>query len=78
MEDLLKLLIEPLVGNIKKIKIEKKQEQNNINFTVSIPKDDIAKVIGKNGKMVKSIKSLLKIRAIKENQFVNIEVVEIP
>ena len=77
MEDLLKLLLEPLVKDIKKVKIEKVQDGNNINFIVAIPKDDIAKVIGHSGKMVKSIKSLLKIRAIKENQFVNLEVVEL-
>ena len=77
MEDLITLLIEPLVKDIKKVKIEKNQDGDNINFTVAIPKEDIAKVIGKDGKMVKSIKSLLKIRAIKENQFVNLEVLEL-
>lgn len=77
MEDLITLLIEPLVKDIKKVKIEKIQEGNNVNFIVAIPKEDIAKVIGKDGKMVKSIKSLLKIRAIKENVFANLEVKEI-
>ncbi len=76
MEDLLKLLIEPLLSDPKSIKIEKAQEGSNIHFTVSIPKTDIAKVIGKEGKMVKSIKNLLKIRAIKENVFCSLEVVE--
>lgn len=76
MEDLLKLLIEPLVADIKKIKIERSDEQNNVNFTVSIPKDEIAKVIGKEGRMVKSIKNLLRVRAFKEKVFVNLELVE--
>jgi hypothetical protein len=76
MEDLIKLLIEPLVEDVKKVKIEKKQEDNNILFTLSVPKDEIAKVIGKNGKMIKSIKNLLKVRAIKENVYANIEVKE--
>lgn len=76
MEDLIKLLVEPLVEDIKKVKIEKKQEGNNILFTLIVPKEEIAKVIGKNGKMIKSIKNLLKIRAIKENVFANIEVQE--
>lgn len=76
MEDLLKFTIEPLVQDIKKVKIETKQEGKDIMFTVYVPKDDIAKVIGKNGKMIKSIKNLLKIRAIKENVFVNIDVQE--
>lgn len=77
MEDLLKFLIEPLVTDIKKVKIEKFQEDNNIRFVVYVPKEDIAKVIGKNGKMVKSLKNLLKVRAIKENAFAYIEVVEV-
>ena len=77
MEDLLTYLIEPLVSDIKKVKIEKIQEDNSVKFLISIPKKDIAKVIGKEGKMIKSIKNLLKIRSIKENVFASIEVQEV-
>ena len=76
MEDLLKLLIEPLVSDPKEVKIEKVTDGQNIKFIVSIPKKDIAKVIGKEGKMIKSIKNLLKIRAIKDKVFATIEVLE--
>lgn len=77
MEDLLKALVSPLVKNPESVKIEKDQQENNIKFTLAIPKDDIAKVIGREGKMVKAIKNLLKIRAIKENVFVSLEVKEV-
>lgn len=77
MEDLLKTLIEPLVTDFKKVKIEKKQDGENYHFLISVPKEDIAKVIGKNGKMIKAIKNLLKIRAIKENVFASVEVQEL-
>ncbi len=76
MDDLLKFTLQPLVSDIKKVKIEKNQEGTDLRFTVYVPKDDIAKVIGKNGKMIKSIKNLMKIRAIKENVFVSIDVQE--
>ena len=76
MEDLLKTLIKPLVSDIKKIKIDTIQEENGLKFLITIPKNDIAKVIGKDGKMIKSIKNLLKIRAIKENIFAIVEVQE--
>lgn len=76
MEDLITTLIEPLVSDIKKIKIEKIQVEQGTRFIVHVPKDEIAKVIGKEGKMVKAIKNLLKVRAIKDNVFVNLEVVE--
>lgn len=76
MEDLLNTLIEPLVSDIKKITIKRQEQEGGIKFTVNVPKEDIAKVIGKEGKMVKAIKNLLKIRAVKENKFVILEIEE--
>lgn len=76
MEELIRLLIEPLVSDPKKIEIEKNSADNQIMFVVKVPKEDIAKVIGSRGKMIKAIKNLVKIRAIKENVFASLEVVE--
>lgn len=76
MEELLKTLISPLVSDFKKVKIEKITDNESVRFQVSVPKEDIAKVIGKEGKMVKAIKNLLKIRAIKENVFASLEIQE--
>lgn len=77
MEDLLKLLLEPLVSDIAKVKIEKIDDNGNFRYLVSVPKEDIAKVIGKEGKMIKAIKNLVKVRAVKENIFASVEVQEI-
>ena len=77
MEELLKTLLAPLVKKPKSIRIDREEDQNNIKFTISVPRDDIAKVIGREGKMIKAIKNLLKIRAIKENVFVSVEIKEI-
>lgn len=76
MEDLILLLIEPLVSDIKKVRIENITEDNGTKYLIHIPKDEIAKVIGREGKMIKAIKNLVKIRAIKENVYVNIDVQE--
>ena len=57
-------------------KIKRQEQEGGIKFTVNVPKEDIAKVIGKEGKMVKAIKNLLKIRAVKENKFVTLEIEE--
>lgn len=76
MEDIIKFLVEPLLDDPKSIKISKNQEGDRINFTLIVPKTDIAKVIGRQGKMIKAIKNLLKIRAIKENVFTTLDVQE--
>lgn len=77
MEELLKLLVKPLVDNFESVRIEKQPENNHTKYVIFVPKSDIAKVIGKEGKMIKSIKNLVKIRAIKMGLFVTIEVQEI-
>ncbi len=77
MEKLLRVLIGPLVEDEKSIEIVKQEDgENRVNFLVSIPQKDIAKVIGKEGKMIKAIKNLLKIRAFKEGVYVTVEVRE--
>ena len=76
MDDLLNFLLEPLVSEIKTIKIEKAEQDQNLRYLVTIPKEDIAKVIGKGGKMIKAIKNLLRVRGVKENIFASIEVLE--
>lgn len=76
MEDLIKLLVDPLVSDPKKITIDHETDENQTRYVIHIPKEDIAKVIGSRGKMIKAIKNLVKIRAIKENQFVTLDVVE--
>ena len=76
MDDLLKFLLEPLVSDIKTVKIEKAEQDQNLSYLVTIPKEDIAKVIGKGGKMIKAIKNLLRVRGVKENIFASIEVLE--
>lgn len=76
MKDLIKSLLEPLVENINKVAIDETREDKNIQYVIHIPKKDIAKVIGKEGRMIKSIKNLVKIRSIKEDLFVSIEVEE--
>lgn len=76
MEDLIKLLAEPLVTDARTIKVTSEKNQDQIKFTLWVPQTDIAKVIGRGGRMIKAIKNLLKIRAIKENVFVELEVKE--
>lgn len=77
MEDLIKSLLNPLVTDIKKVKIELSHDGDNTKYTLSIPQKDIAKVIGKNGKMIKAIKNLVKIKSVKENVYTSIELVEV-
>jgi predicted RNA-binding protein YlqC (UPF0109 family) len=75
MEDLLKYLLEKLATKPKEINIDKKEEDQNIIFTIRAADEDKGKFIGKGGVNIKALRSILAIIAKRENKrvFLNVE-----
>ncbi len=76
MKDLLEVIIKNLVDNSDEVSITEKTEAKSICYEVKVAKDDMGKVIGKQGKMAKAIRSIIKAIATKEHKKVNIEFVD--
>lgn len=76
MEDFLNYLIPLLVDNKEQVKIEKTEDLEMIIFTISVAKEDMGKIIGKEGKIINSIRNLVKIIAVKEKQRVIVQLAE--
>lgn len=76
MKKLLDYLLKNLIGKDNyKIEVEESQE-GHVNFNVQVDKDNIGLIIGKEGKTIKAIRSLLKVKAILEKKAVTINVSE--
>lgn len=75
MKEILELIIKNLVDNQDAVSIEEKTNDKSVVYEVRVAKEDMGKVIGKQGKMAKSIRSLIKAIAVKEHKRVNIEFV---
>lgn len=73
MKDILEVIIKKLVDNQEDVSITEKEETKAITFEVKVNKADMGKVIGKQGKMAKAIRSIMKAIAVKEHKKVNIE-----
>ena len=76
MENILRLIIENLVDNKDAITINSSEDDNLVKYEVSVAKDEMGRVIGKQGKIAHSIRTLMKSVASKENKKVDIEFVE--
>lgn len=76
MKDLLEVIIKNLVDNSEEVSITEKKEAKSICYEVKVAKDDMGKVIGKQGKMAKAIRSIVKAIATKEHKKVNIEFID--
>jgi len=74
MEKLLRYILEGICDDPSEITIEKNEEAELVQFVVKVSTDDVGKVIGKAGRNIKAIQSLLSIPARRENKKVAIKI----
>ena len=75
MKELLTVVIKNLVDAPEDVSIVEKENEKSICYEVKVAKNDMGKVIGKQGKMAKSIRTLMKDVAVKEHKKISIEFV---
>lgn len=76
MKKALEYIVSQVVDNPEKVEINEAEDNGLINFTISVDKSDMGKVIGKNGKIIRAIRNVIKISAIKQNKRINITLSE--
>ena len=76
MKKTAKFLLELIVDHPEKVKISDKEENGSLILTLKVSLEDIGKVIGKNGRTIKALTTLIRIKAIKEGKRVSLEVEE--
>lgn len=75
MEQLLKHILDSLFPE-SELTVEKDERDDAVVFTIYAPQEDIGRIIGKEGKVINAIKQVLKIKAMKEGVFVDLEIKE--
>lgn len=78
MKKTLDFLITSIVDKPEEIAIDEQEQNGIVNFTISVDKDDMGKVIGKNGRIIKAIRNVMKIPAIKNGKKIYVNLSEIP
>ena len=74
MKEILETIIKNLVDNPDKVVIsESTNAKSIICYEVKVAKDDMGKVIGKQGRMAKAIRSVVKAVSVREHKKVNVE-----
>jgi len=79
MKDALLDIVKAIVENQGAIEIkEETQEDGTMNYVVTVAKEDMGRIIGKNGKVIRAIRTVMKIPAIKNNTRIFVTLAEIP
>ena len=73
MKEVLELLITNLVEDKGAVKVNQVDGEKSIILEVRVAESDMGKVIGRQGKIAKSIRTVMKALAAKENKRITIE-----
>lgn len=76
MKEVLKTIISNLVDDKETVEINQVDGEKSITFEVKVAEGDMGKVIGRQGRIAKSIRTIMKAFASKEHKKVSVEFVE--
>ncbi len=76
MKELLMRIVKQLVDNPEEVKVKEVKGEQNIILELSTAKEDIGKVIGKQGRTIKALRTLLNAASVKTGHRVTLEVIK--
>ncbi|HEY5560179.1 MAG TPA: KH domain-containing protein [Clostridiaceae bacterium] len=75
MKELVELIARSLVDNPAMVKVNEVSSEQSILLELSVAPEDMGKVIGKQGRIAKAIRTVVKAAAIKESKRVTVEII---
>ncbi len=76
-KNLLEYIVKNLVNNPDDVETSEVQNSDRIVLKLKVNKEDMGRVIGKEGRIIRSIREIIYAYAMKEKQKVTVEVEEI-
>jgi predicted RNA-binding protein YlqC (UPF0109 family) len=76
MKSLLEFLLIHLVTNPDSVSVEEQQDGSTTVYMLHVDPIDIGRIIGKNGKIIDAIRTIARVRAVKEQRHVIVRVAE--
>ncbi len=76
MKELVEIIAKSLVDSPENVSVSEKEEGGETILTLRVANEDMGKVIGKQGRIAKAIRAIVKASAIKQNIKVNLEILD--
>lgn len=66
MKELIEFIIKSIVSKPEKVKVEEKKDEQTelLQLELTLDQEDIGKVIGKGGRIIKAIRNLLRVKSV--------------
>jgi len=76
MEELIAVIARSLVDNPESVKVTSTDEDDNVTVELSVAAEDLGKVIGKQGRTARALRSILAAAAAKVDKRSRLEILE--
>lgn len=76
MKEIIETIILNLVDNKDAVKVNEVQGEKSIVFEVKVANEDMGKVIGRQGRLAKSIRTVVKSIGAREHKKVSVEFID--
>lgn len=74
MKELVEVIAKALVDNPDEVVVEESQDGKNITVNLHVASSDMGKVIGKQGRIAKAIRTVVKAASVNDNTRVDVEI----
>lgn len=76
MGELVEYIAKALVDNPDEVRVNEVEGSQSIIIELKVAPEDMGKIIGKQGRIAKAIRTVVKAAAIKENKRVVVEIIQ--
>ena len=76
LQNLLVLLVRPIVDEPDRVEVEASESDTRVDLELRVAPDDIGKVIGRGGRTIRAIRTVVKAASVKIGKRVNVEVAD--
>ena len=76
MKDILEIIAKNLVDSPEKVSVKVIDGEETLTLELKVASEDMGKVIGKQGRIARAIRTVVKAAAINENKRVMVEIVQ--
>ncbi len=76
MIELIKYVVSRFAEKPDQVEYDVVEEGKNVNVVITLDASDMGKVIGRQGKIAKALRTLVRVGSLKENKKYNVEIVE--
>ncbi|MBA4544020.1 MULTISPECIES: KH domain-containing protein [Thermoactinomyces] len=75
MKELIEYMVTALVDHPKQVNVSERTTEDGIVYELSVAKEDLGKVIGRQGRVIRAIRTVVRATAWKEKQRVWVKIV---